>query len=70
MFRKDKVPPVIKENTEQAEAIKSEIIKSTKKAQSETEKLNKLMAANGYTLLIAVATGLDRRKTHGHKPAH
>lgn len=70
MFRRNRVPLVIQENNEQAEAIKSEIIESAKNVELETEKLNRLMAANGYTLLIAIATGLDRRKTHGHKPVH
>ncbi len=63
-FKKRKI---VDDKHEQAEVIKAEILHSVDKVSEETERLNKLMAANGYTLMILIATGGDRRrKKHAH----
>jgi hypothetical protein len=66
-FFKVKHNPRVVEKNRQAEEIKAEIVERADKVSRETERLNKLMRANGYTLMILIATGGDnRRKRHGH----
>lgn len=48
----------------EAEQIKARILKSTLDTKKEIKRLNDLMESNGYSMIIAVSVGADRRGRH------
>lgn len=61
LFRKKKMPPEAEHMNQQADQIKAGIVKRSDKVTEDTDRLNKLLLANGITLRIFIATNGDKR---------